>query len=344
MTTDLDIYKKNTVAQLTKAFNAQIASLTAQLNNNVNYINSLRINATLKRYYINSFIANYNAATNKLKAKFVADVRAINLLTEIPGSSMPQKKALLVGINYKGTPNELYGCINDTNNIKTLLEQKYSFKNYIFLTDDTNKKPTKQNIIDELTNLLVNARSKEVLFFLYSGHGTCTTDLNGDELDGQDELIVPIDATSIKTCILDDELNKIIQTNIKPDVKLFMLFDSCFSGTVVDLKYNYLDSDNLDKLTVNPNVSEIGGQVIMISGCKDSQTSADAYVNYNGKNTSSGAMSFAFLKTIEQLGTNISLKTLIEGMRSLLKDNGYDQIPQLSSGKAIDINTLLVPL
>lgn len=346
MDLELEKYKKNAVAQLTKAYNSQLVLLNRQLINNINYINRLRIAIAVKMQYINAYRNNYNVTITKLQTKFTSDIKAVNLLTEIPGVLKPNKKALLVGINYRGTPNELYGCINDTNNIKTVLQDKFAFKNYLFLTDDTNKKPTKQNIIAELTNLLVSSNNGDTLFFLYSGHGTCTADLNGDELDGQDELIVPIDATSIKTCILDDELNKIIQTNIKPGVKLFLLFDSCFSGTVLDLKYNYFDSDNLNSnnLTTNPKVSETLGQVIMISGCKDSQTSADAYVNYNGKNTNSGAMTFAFLKTIQDLGTNISLKTLIESMRSLLKDNGYDQVPQLSSGKAIDVNTVVILL
>jgi len=346
MDPELESYKRNYITQLTNAFNIQVNLLKNQLNNNINNVNRLRINIKLKAYYINLFISNYHNAINNLKTKLASDIRNINLLTSIPGKIKTNKRALLVGINYKGTSNELYGCINDTNNIKFLLEQKFAFKNCIFLTDDTNKKPTKQNIIDEFTNLLVSAVTGDTLFFLYSGHGTCTIDLNKDELDGQDELIVPIDATSIQSCILDDELNKIIQTNMKPGVQLFALFDSCFSGTVLDLKYNYLDSDNINTNNniINPNVSETNGQVIMISGCKDSQTSADAYVNYEGKNISSGAMTFSFLKTINEFGTNISLKKLIESMRTLLKDNGYEQIPQLSSGKSININTTIIPL
>lgn len=339
MDIELDTYKRSAIAQLTKDFQSQINALNIQFNMYINSINRLRINNRLKLYYIKFHRSKYNHIVNGLRTKFAADIKVINLLTNIPGKT--NKYALLVGINYKDTPNELYGCINDTNNIKSLLEQKFSFNNFTFLTDDnTNKLPTKLNIINELTNLLVTSVSGDTLFFLYSGHGTSTSDLNNDELDGKDELIVPIDATTIQSCILDDELNQIIQTNIKPGVKLFALFDSCFSGTVLDLKYNYIDSDNL---TINSNVSETNGQVIMISGCKDSQTSTDAYVNYNGINTNSGAMTFSFLQIIQQFGTNISLKKLIDSMRLLLKDNGYDQIPQLSSGKEIDINTLLLP-
>lgn len=336
----LESYKKTSVAQLTSIFNSHVNTLKNQLNININNINRLNVNYRVKVYYINFFLANYNNAINKLKTKLASDIRAINLLTKIPGSSYPNKSALLIGINYKGTQYELNGCINDANNIKNLLAEKYAFKQFTFLTDDTNKKPTKENIITELTNLLVNASSGDTLFLLYSGHGTCTTDLNADEDDSQDEIIIPIDVTTLKSCILDDELSQIIKTNLKPDVKLFALFDSCFSGTVLDLKYTFSDRN----ISINPRVSETNGQVIMISGCMDSQFSADTYVNLNGKIMASGAMTFSFLKTIEDLGTNIPLKTVVSSMCSLLKDNGYEQIPQLSSGKAIDINTMMLPL
>ncbi len=57
----------------------------------------------------------------------------------------------------------------------------------------------------------------------------------------------------------------------------------------------------------------------------------------NNKNT--GAMTFSFIKTIEQYGTSITLKQLVENMRTLLKNNGFTQIPQLSSGTFINMNT-----
>jgi hypothetical protein len=328
--------KKSTIAELTNAFNIKVTALQQQLKNNINAVNSLKANSNEKKKAIAALIVSYNNAVNKLKIKLANDIKAIQ---NLPNVSNINKKALLVGINYRGTSNELYGCINDTINVKNLLDQTFGFKKYVFLTDDTNKKPTKKNILEELTQLLVNSVSKDTLFFLYSGHGTCTTDVNKDEMDGQDELIVPIDATDIGSCILDDELNKIIQKELKQGVTLFALFDSCFSGTVLDLKYNYLDINTI----VNPNVQETSGQVIMISGCMDNQTSADAYVNYNGKNMGSGAMTFSFLKTIQQLGVNITIKTLIETMRLLLKDNGYEQIPQLSSGKEINIDKTTLP-
>lgn len=344
MDSELETYKRLAIAELNNAFNSQVSILRNQLTANINNVNSLRISNRLKSNYINAFISAYNKQVNTLRNKLTADIREIHLLTDVPGRPRQTKKSLLVGINYKGTPSELYGCINDTKNMKSLLEDQFGYKSFLCLTDDTVKKPTRQNIITELTNLLVNSVSGDTLFFLYSGHGTCTTDLNNDELDGQDELIVPIDASSLNSCILDDELNRIIRNGLKPGVTLVALFDSCFSGTVLDLKYNYLDSTKNLQTVINPNVPETAGHVIMISGCMDSQTSADAYVNYNGQNMGAGAMTFAFLKTIQDKGPYITIRMLVESMRTILKDNEYEQIPQLSSGKAINIDSMLLPV
>lgn len=335
MSSELEKYKQTQIYLLTQTFNSSLASLRNSLIFSIQRINKMSIPKFIKFKQIMILKNIYNKNVAKLTIEYNKNKNNILILTEIPST----KNALLIGINYIGTQNELYGCINDTKNIQNILQQKFKYNNFNILTDNTNKKPTKQNIINEFTNLLVNSNKGDSLFFLYSGHGTCTIDLNNDELDGQDEMIVPLDANTIRTCISDDEINQIITKNLKEGVNLFMLFDSCFSGTVVDLKYNYYDIDNI---TINTNVSETIGQVFMISGCKDSQTSADTYVNLNGKNIYSGAMTFSFLKTIQDLGMNITLKTLLQNMRTILKENGYSQIPQLSSGKLIDIDNVFI--
>ena len=282
--------------------------------------------------FLSVFNRKFNNDVAQLKKKLNNDIKKVNQSTSFPQRHIPGKFASLIGINYKNTPNELYGCINDAKNIKNLLQEKYGFNNCVSLTDDTHYKPTKHNIIYALTTLLKNSISGDSLFFLYSGHGTYTADLNKDELDGQDELIVPINATNINTCISDDELNNIIKTNLKPGVTLFVLFDSCFSGTVLDLKYNL---DSSDTIVVNPSNQDTSGQVFMISGCTDQQTSADAFIA--GK--SSGAMTFAFIQTINQYGTSITLKQLVTNMRQVLSDSDFEQIPQLAWGSVSDIDT-----
>jgi hypothetical protein len=158
-----------------------------------------------------------------------------------------------------------------------------------------------------------------------------------------DELIAPLGFTyNVNSFIIDDELRALINLRLRNGVKLFMMFDSCFSGTILDLKYHYLDSDNYENVTVNPKVSETKGQVITISGCKDSQYSADTVVDYgNKKNMYSGAMTYSFLKTIQDLGVNISFRTLLQNMRTILREGGYEQIPQLLSGQQLNLDELI---
>jgi Caspase domain. len=89
------------------------------------------------------------------------------------------KKALFIGINYKGTSAELRGCINDVKNVSSLVCQRYGFQNCLYLTDeqqDPNKKPTYDNIINGMKWLVQGARSGDSLFFHYSGHGGTASD------------------------------------------------------------------------------------------------------------------------------------------------------------------------
>jgi hypothetical protein len=295
---------------VTEIYNANVSLLQAQLNAAIRKINLMRISNIMKRNLINAAINASNANLKKLTDKYKQE--------------LPKKQtAFLVGINYTGTVNELYGCINDTKNIEDLLKNKYNFTNVALLNDET---ATKQNILKGLQTLLSNTESGDTAFFMFSGHGTCTADLNKDETDGQDELIVPIDAFSMNTCILDDELNKLIRNTLKPGAKLVALFDCCFSGTMLDLRYTYGYPDNTNEL-------ETAGDVYMISGCTDQQLSADTVASVNGKTMASGAMTYAFLSIIKETAL---MGDLVTKMGTFLKDNGYPQRPLLSSGKKVD--------
>jgi hypothetical protein len=236
------------------------------------------------------------------------------------------KSSLLIGCNYIGSPYELRGCINDVNNLKTILTSKFNFNTPSILTDNTNTKPTKTNILNNFKQLLVNSKSGDILFFCFSGHGSQTYDYSGDEKDSLDELIVSKDLGYVT----DDEFNNLLVNYMKDNVKLFVLFDSCHSGSMMDLKYQYLDSSNLDNVTINTNTRNIKGTVVMISGCMDIQTSADAYIN----NKSQGAMTWSFINSITTKQQTII--NIVKNMRNLLKTNNYDQVPQLSSNIQID--------
>ena len=191
-------------------------------------------------------------------------------------------------------------------------------------------------MLNEIKNLLVNAKSNDLLFLCFSGHGSQTTDLNGDEKDGLDEMIITADLQSIT----DDSLNSLIRTSIpasSTNVSLFVLFDSCHSGTMLDLKYQYLDTLNNNNLTLNEKNADTNCNVVMISGCLDKQTSADAYINKK----SQGAMTWSFLESLNT-NPNMTWKELTQSMRTLLSKSQFEQIPQLSSGKLLNLDAKIL--
>lgn len=327
MTQELSHYKANRLSDLKKNYNANCISVTQYYNNIINII--LKSKANNKSHQINTVKNLLASSISNLTKKYNTDCLIIQNFTPKQIKIDKSKKALLVGINYTGTSNELYGCINDVNSIKERISTK-GFTSINTITDLTTKKPTRDTILSEFKNLLINSQAGDLLFFLYSGHGSYDLDRNSDESDSYDELIV----TSDLKIITDDELKTIIQQNLKKDVTLFAMFDSCFSGTMLDLRYQYMDSLNYDKYTENDKQAVTVGNVFMISGCTDEQTSADSVFN----NKANGAMTWSLLECLKQK-PNDSWRELVKNMRDLLKTSEFTQIPQFSSGSFVNIDT-----
>jgi uncharacterized protein with HEPN domain len=302
------------------------------LANIANTIQRARIAARNKQQLLNNAVNQYYKDVNTLTTILNQNKSAIEKYVPPPIIINGNKKALLIGINYTGTTNELYGCINDVESVKERITSN-GFKDINILTDLTSKKATRSNILLEFKNLLVNSTEGDFLFFLYSGHGSYVLDRNKDETDGYDELIVSCDLQGI----LDDEFKSMIQTFLKPKVTLFAMFDSCFSGSVLDLKYQYLDSLNYEKYTENDKQLDTLGSVFMISGCTDNQTSADAVIN----NKASGALTWSLLESLKEKKPNCNWRELIKTMRDKLKTSEFEQIPQFSSGTFVNIDELV---
>ena len=327
MSQELSQYKANRLSSLKTSYNANCISVTQYYNSIINIISKSRANNKAKQ--INTVKNILASSISNLTNKYNADILVIQNFTPKQIKIDKAKRALLVGINYTGTSNELYGCINDVNSIKERISSN-GFTSINTITDLTTKKPTRDNILNDFKGLLTSSQAGDLLFFLYSGHGSYALDRNGDEADGYDELIVSSDLKGIT----DDEFKTIIQQNLKQDVTLFAMFDSCFSGTMLDLRYQYMDSLNYDKYTENEKQAITVGNVFMISGCTDEQTSADAVFN----NRPNGAMTWSLLESLKQK-PNESWRELVKNMRDILKTSEFDQIPQFSSGSFVNIDT-----
>jgi len=319
-------------AQITQSYRRRLQSVINYYNGIIYRISHMRLNFRTKQYYIGLYQRRFEYYHKELNKQY--HNKLVSLVKPEEIEITKNKRGLLIGINYNGTDAQLNGCINDTESIHTALTNSYGFKteNISIITDDTEKKPTRDEILDAFKAFLESGEEGDLLFFSYSGHGSSTYDRNSDENDGKDEMIVTSDLKGI----LDDELKSLIQLHLKKGVTLFALFDCCFSGTVLDLKYQYLDSLENDTFTTDNNDTETNSNVIMISGCNDTQTSADAYMEQKYQ----GAMTWAFLNSLKDKSTssNLSWKNLLIDMRDKLKQSEFTQLPQLSSGCLIDIN------
>jgi hypothetical protein len=295
-----------------------------------------------------------------------------------------KRKALLIGINYFGQNGELRGCINDTKNVSSFLMERYGYKreDMVILTDDQPNpvlQPTKQNIIRAMQWLVADAQPNDALFLHYSGHGGQTPDEDGDEEDGSDEVIYPVDYKT-EGHIVDDEIHFRVVKPLRAGVRLTAIFDSCHSGSVMDLPYIYSTKGVLKE----PNLAREAGEgllgalssyargdmggvatsifgfaktafgggdtayqktidtrtspadVIMWSGSKDDQTSADATI----ASQATGAMSWAFITAMNQNSQQTYVQ-LLNSIRDILQTK-YTQKPQLSCSHPLGMFCTLI--
>lgn len=261
-----------------------------------------------------------------------------------------KKRALLIGINYIGTQNELNGCINDVKNVKNALMANYNFKaeDIVLLSDDqTNPlaKPTKANIIANITKIVGLTKATDELFIHYSGHGTRVLDVNGDEklnVDamGNDDAICPADFGNFDGndgFIVDDDLRKMIVDKLPKGSKLRAIFDCCHSGSALDLPFMYKLGETYT--AIEPTTPQTD-DCLLISGCRDFQTSSDAYIDKQY----AGALTWALLKALDSATkVKTNWKDLLLVIRHHLATGGYDQIPMLSLGNK-DIGKTFVDL
>ncbi|KJA16562.1 hypothetical protein HYPSUDRAFT_219402 [Hypholoma sublateritium FD-334 SS-4] len=267
---------------------------------------------------------------------------ALTLMKKLWSSRKGRRKALCIGIDYKGQIGDaLKGCVNDAHRMRDFLIEhgKYEAKDITTLSDGGGGEclPTRENIINAIRQLVDGARKEDILFFHYSGHGFQVPDQNGDEADGLDEVLVPVDYKR-SGYILDDLLNEILVKNLPKGCHLTALIDACHSGTILDLPYNYHCDGPTDGLDIcSKKAIDIVASVVSWSGCTDTQLSEEIVKE---KGLYGGVMTDAFLsclaseprQTFQELYDNLMEKIHLT----------HIQKPQLGVSREIDATHLFV--
>jgi len=185
---------------------------------------------------------------------------------------------------------------------------------------------------------------------------------SSNETDGRDEIICSIDL-DWDNPLRDNELGKYF-TRVPKDCQTLVILDSCHSGTglrngfgpiEVESSDDYINrfispplsnilsnpatiiKDDLSFSFPEPSVDTRGrksnflidaanqGDAILISGCQDDQTSADAWLN----NKYGGAMTCMLANVLQENDFDISYKNLVVKMNKKLDKYRFTQNPQL---------------
>lgn len=264
------------------------------------------------------------------------------------------KYAVLIGINEYPyiVADSLSGCVNDVETMYKILTEKFDFPpdNIRVLTD---RRATKQNILDRIQWLVYGSKPGDELVIHYSGHGSQVRDRNGDELnDYLDEILCPHDL-DFDDPLTDDMIHEIFKHKID-GASLTFICDSCHSGTINRaIRKPEEKSKTKARFIVPPfdirarsfgrklNVNRIGAKEIkegerstqthvLISGCRDDQTSADAQVD--------GRWQGAFTSSLGKAISNNPYrdwKTIHAEVISILNKNDFEQRPQLSGDDSL---------
>lgn len=214
-------------------------------------------------------------------------------------SRMPRRKALLIGINYFNSSNELKGCISDALRVHQFLTTRcgYSQEDIVVLRDDLRDNarciPTRQNIINAMQWLVRDAIPGDCLFMSYSGHGSQQEDQDGDEMDGMDDVICPVDFQQ-SGMLVDDIIHDIVVKPLPQGCRLTALMDCCHSGSVLDLPYTY-STKGVVKTGENQIYKNIGNEGLSM------------LMNYaTGKSTNMVSSAMSLFQTVSNGGNKLT--------------------------------------
>jgi hypothetical protein len=267
------------------------------------------------------------------------------------------KRAVLIGVNRYRIPGaDLRGCVNDVKNLQAALIRHYGFakSDIVTLLDLAAGKKAMEAAIRTLVR---GGRRGDVLLVHFSGHGSNVPDDNGDEAEGRDEILCPSDL-DWKNPFRDDWLRKTFD-GLGAGVSLTVIADCCHSGTITravqppdaPVIERYLPSP-WDLVAVESgralrgtmrgglrqsaraarkarDVVVVEVPEVLITGCRDTQTSADAMIG----GRFNGALTYHLVAALTEAKGALTYRELHDATTARLKRARFDQVPQLEGSR-----------
>ena len=254
-----------------------------------------------------------------------------------------RKRAFLVGISHYDTEltgyqwNNING-VEDVNLLSPTLKVQ-GFTTTLLLDEQA----TFDNIVSQITQFTNKTKKGDIVYLHFSTHGQPVEDINGDEEDGWDESIVPIDAYKIykkgfyegQKHLTDDLLNKYVKKlreKIGSNGFLYVVIDACHAGTssranddtvrgtYVGFTYNnkVFKPSTSKKSHYRVDASAKQSDVIFIEACRPDQVNTEIQVD--GKRF--GPLSYNIAQTLSGFTITTNAHEFVERLKHSLMTTG----------------------
>ena len=281
---------------------------------------------------------------------WMLSVLLMGSLLWIPSIQAQERWALLIGINdyiAGGDKWDLRGCENDVRLMQEILITKFGFQPdhiKVLLSDQA----TRSNIIAAIKTWLIDqARPSDTVVLHYSGHGSQIYDDNGDEKDGIDEVIVPVDISLYRPGkeIRDDELSALLDQIRATDITVIM--DACHSGTGtrgLDVVPRFLEleypaprglppGEEYGNREIKDDASDGDRKFTFLAGCSANETSGDTYFYEHGSRFYAGVFTYNLASALREAQPGETYGDLMGKVVRDVKARGYWQTPQIEGHK-----------
>ena len=261
--------------------------------------------------------------------------------------------ALVIGINdYPPPVDKLAGAESDAKKISDFISEnykEYSPKIKILL----NKDATYQSVLSGFREHLNKAGQNDIIWFHYSGHGSrqpAAPELEKFNSGKKDETLVLYDSRPNGKDLADKELAVLIHEVSKNGAHTVISLDCCHSGSgtrSVDtdagvgkfrtrLSDDRTDARSLDSYLegyfVKNGLEVPKSDHVLLAACNRFQTSKETW-------SGSGLFTENLLKTLTEIGKEISYADLFVKLRQGVVGFKWDQDPQIEPSGNFNINT-----
>ena len=254
-----------------------------------------------------------------------------------------RKRAFMVGISHYDTAltgyqwNNING-VEDVNLLSPILT-----KQGFLVTTLLDEQATYQSITSQLSTFIKQTKKGDIVYLHFSTHGQPVEDLDGDEDDGWDEAIVPIDAYKLykksvyegKKHFLDDQLNqyvKKLREKIGAMGFLYVVIDACHAGTssrandetirgtkVGFTYYNKVFKPSTQKkshykIEATPKLSN----VLFIEACRPDQVNVEVKVG----DKRYGPLSYNIAQALGQKALSLNADEFLNAVKNSILNNG----------------------